>query len=155
MQVPASILNQRFIQSLDDPGQKRKIAQAGTTWIRDQLREDRYSGQVIPIEPITPNDCQVSTNHDTFPICEELGLQWTSTAVSGSYKPDIFACWAGGWPFPYHPSRRNKLVPGDLDLNEMPLANGIYTRCDNNACLKDWLFQQRQKTDPGYSVQTY
>lgn len=71
--------------------------------------------------------CYASTNHDTFPILEELGFEWTSTSASGSYKPDVYARWAGGWPFPYHPSRTNKLVAGDLKLYEMPIANGVRT----------------------------
>jgi hypothetical protein len=71
--------------------------------------------------------CYTSTNHDTFPICEELGFTWTSTSAAGSYKPQFYACWAGGWPFPYHPSHKNKLVPGDLKLYEMPIARGIRT----------------------------
>lgn len=76
--------------------------------------------------------CYASTSNDTFPICEELGFTWTSTAAPGTYKPDIFECWAGCWPFPYHPSRKNKLVPGDLLLYEMPVTRGIRTLFENN-----------------------
>jgi hypothetical protein len=47
--------------------------------------------------------------------------------VSGSYKPKVYALWAGGWPFPYHPSPKNKLVPGDLKIYEIPITNGIHT----------------------------
>ena len=71
--------------------------------------------------------CYASTNHDTYPILEELGFTWSSTSASGSYKPAIHARWAGGWPFPYHPSRKNKLVPGDLKLYEVPVTRGIRT----------------------------
>ena len=71
--------------------------------------------------------CYLSGNDDTFPICEELGLQWTSTSGAGSEKPDVYACWKGGWPFPYHPSRENRLVPGDMKIYDMPITRGIHT----------------------------
>ena len=76
--------------------------------------------------------CYASANHDTFPICEELGFEWTSTSAAGSHKPAVFARWAGGWPFPYHPSRQNMLVPGDLKVYEMPIARGIRTLFNND-----------------------
>lgn len=71
--------------------------------------------------------CYASTNHFTYPALEALGFVWASTSVSGSYKPEVYARWAGGWPFPYHPSRKNKLVPGDLNIYEIPITNGIHT----------------------------
>lgn len=71
--------------------------------------------------------CYASANHHTYPLLEELGFQWASTSASGSYKPEIYARWAGGWPFPYHPSRQNKLVPGDLRLYEIPDTRGLHT----------------------------
>jgi len=76
--------------------------------------------------------CYASANHDTFPICEELGFEWTSTSAAGSHKPAVFARWAGGWPFPYHPSRKNMLVPGDLKIYEMPITRGIRTLFQND-----------------------
>ncbi len=71
--------------------------------------------------------CRASANDDTFPILEELGFQWSSTSASGSYKPEVFACWSGGWPFAYHPSAKNKLIPGDLKVYEMPGTRGQRT----------------------------
>lgn len=76
--------------------------------------------------------CYASANHDTFPICEELGFEWTSTSAAGSHKPAVFARWSGGWPFPYHPSRKNMLVPGDMRIYEMPIARGIRTVLNND-----------------------
>ncbi len=64
--------------------------------------------------------CRASANDETFPILEELGFQWSSTSAAGSYQPEAFACWPGGWPYPYHPSPANKLIPGTLRVYEMP-----------------------------------
>jgi hypothetical protein len=70
--------------------------------------------------------CYASTNHYTYPVLEDLGFVWASTSASGSYKPEIYERWAGGWPFPYHPSRKNMLVPGDLKLYEITLTSGLH-----------------------------
>ncbi len=71
--------------------------------------------------------CSASANDDTFPILEELGFQWSSISAAGSYRPDAFACWSGGWPFPYHPSAVNKLIPGTLKIYEIPVIRGRRT----------------------------
>lgn len=64
MSVPANVLNTRFVAALNDPAAKAKIAQEGQNWIRDKLREERFSSKVIPIDPVGYQDVQVSTNHD-------------------------------------------------------------------------------------------
>lgn len=69
--------------------------------------------------------CYASANHATFPAVAEAGFEWTSTSANGSYKPEIFACWAGGWPFPYFPSFKNKLVPGAMKIYEIPITHGL------------------------------
>jgi len=76
--------------------------------------------------------CYTSANHDTFPICEELGFAWTSASSAGSCQSAAFACWRLGWRFPYHPSRQNKLIPGDLKLYEVPTTRGFRVLFNNN-----------------------
>ena len=71
--------------------------------------------------------CYASANDDTYPILEELGFEWSSTSASGSHKPLVFACWSGGWPFPHHPSAKNKLVVGNLKIYEIPNTRGLRT----------------------------
>ena len=69
--------------------------------------------------------CYNSADNFTFPALEALGFAWSSTSGASKYNPEIFQCWAGGWPFPYHPSRKNKLVAGDMTIYEMPPTRGI------------------------------
>jgi len=71
--------------------------------------------------------CYASANHFTFPALEEAGFVWASTSAAGNYRPEIEERWAGGWRFPYHPSRKNKLVPGDLRIYEIPIQRSVYT----------------------------
>ena len=62
----ADVTTQRFLQMMDMEGGKEKIAQATSNYIRDKLREDSFLAQIIPPEDVTPDDCQVSTEHDTI-----------------------------------------------------------------------------------------
>ncbi len=71
--------------------------------------------------------CHASANDETFRILDELGFQWSSTSAAGSHRQEVFACWSGGWPFPYHPSAKNKLVAGDLKVYEMPATRSVHT----------------------------
>lgn len=65
MEVPASILNQRFVASLETREGRDKVAQKAQTWIRDKLREERFWSKVIPIQSVGYQDIQVSTHHDS------------------------------------------------------------------------------------------
>ena len=68
--------------------------------------------------------CYGSANDDTFPICEELGFEWTSNS-SHRYRPEFFACWRGSWPYAHHTNRKCKLVVGDMPLYEIPVTTGL------------------------------
>jgi hypothetical protein len=95
--------------------------------------------------------CRASANDDTFPILEELGFEWSSTSAAGSYRPEDFACWPGGWPFPYHPSPANKLIPGTLTIYEMPVTRGPHLtyRGDSNRPLDLRAETPPEVTGPG------
>ena len=69
--------------------------------------------------------CYASANLDTLRACEALGFLWTSTAASGTYNVETGAKWAGVWPYPFHPSRRSALVPGDMKIYEMPWTRSL------------------------------
>lgn len=72
--------------------------------------------------------CYASANEDTFAALEELGFVWSSTSAVGSYRPECYSRWAGAWPYPHHASRVNRLIPGDLDLYQIPTTRAVLTR---------------------------
>lgn len=84
MSTPAALLNQRLLTVLDDPGSKRKMAEAGSNWIRDRLREKRFCSEVIPQETVQLQDCQVSTEHDTLTII--IPVEPTSKAMTMTFR---------------------------------------------------------------------
>lgn len=64
--MSADVTTSRFVQMMDTPGGKEKVAQATSNYVRDKLREDSFMAQIIPPEDLTPDECQVSTEHDTI-----------------------------------------------------------------------------------------
>jgi hypothetical protein len=76
--------------------------------------------------------CYTSANDDTYPILEALGFLWASTTAVGTYKPEIYACWKGCWPFPHYASRKNRLIPGDVKVYEIPKTRGRSVFFENN-----------------------
>jgi len=70
--------------------------------------------------------CYGSANNDTFPICEELGFEWASNS-SGRCRFETYANWSGSWAYPHYASRKSKLIPGDMDLFEIPITRGLHT----------------------------
>jgi len=75
--------------------------------------------------------CYGSSNDDTFPICEELGFRWSSQPAA-RYRPEFHSNWSGSWPYPHHAHRHSKLIPGDLQLYEMPITCGLRVLYQDN-----------------------
>lgn len=71
--------------------------------------------------------CHLSGNDDTFPICEDLGFNVTSTSGTGRSLPQFYSEWEGSYPYMYHPSADNRLTHGDLTLLEIPATRAIKT----------------------------
>jgi len=65
----------------------------------------------------------LSANDYTFPILEELGIRQTSCSKAGRYRPSIAARWYGAPPYAHRPSASNRLLPGNLDIVEVPVAS--------------------------------
>lgn len=68
--------------------------------------------------------CYLSANDFTFPALVAAGFVWSGTSGAGRYWPENYSCWAGAWPYPYHPSPKNKCVPGPLPIYEIPRTRG-------------------------------
>jgi hypothetical protein len=73
--MTTDVTTQRFMQLMEMPGGTEKTAQAISNYIRDKLREDSFLAQILPPEDVTPDDCQVSTEHDTIVKIVEVEQQ--------------------------------------------------------------------------------
>lgn len=72
MSYSAEMVNSLFVEKLGTEEGRAKIAAYGGGVIRDHLREVSFARKVIPPQPITPAECQVSTEHDGLVKIEEL-----------------------------------------------------------------------------------
>lgn len=81
--VPSEVLNELFLSKLDSEAGKEKIAQLGSDYIRDRLREESFARKVLPPKTVTRADLQVSVNHDTLVKIVETEPQ--SRAMSMSF----------------------------------------------------------------------
>ncbi len=72
MSQSADYINASFVEKLGTEEGRTKIAAYGSGIIRDHLREVSFARKVLPPMPITPAECQVSTEHDGLVKIEEL-----------------------------------------------------------------------------------
>jgi hypothetical protein len=84
MSVPARVLNDMFAQKLGTSEGKEKLAEMGSVYIRDRLREVCFVDKIIPPDPITRADCQRSVNHDT--LVKIVDIEPKSKAVTLSFR---------------------------------------------------------------------
>lgn len=72
MTYSAEMINSLFVEKLGTEEGRSKLAAYGGGVIRDHLREVSFARKVLPPQPITPAECQVSTEHDGLVKIEEL-----------------------------------------------------------------------------------
>jgi hypothetical protein len=72
MSYSAEMVNSLFVEKLGTEEGRQKIAAYGGGVIRDHLREVSFARKVLPPMPVTPAECQVSTEHDGLVKIEEL-----------------------------------------------------------------------------------
>ena len=61
-----------------------------------------------------------SANDNTFPVLADLGFRQTSASMPGKNFTRVKSNWAGAQMQPYFTNRANRLIPGDMDLFEIP-----------------------------------
>jgi len=62
--ISASTINELFIQKLNSPEGLKKVAQEGSAFIRQKLREVSFARKIVQPEYVTKMDLQRSVNHD-------------------------------------------------------------------------------------------
>jgi hypothetical protein len=84
MSVPSQVLNDMFSSKLNSAEGKEKIAEVGSVYIRDRLREVCFVDKIQPPEPVTRTDCQRSVNHDT--LVKIVDIEPQSRAMSITFR---------------------------------------------------------------------
>ncbi|MDD1711150.1 MAG: hypothetical protein LUQ37_09615 [Methanoregulaceae archaeon] len=127
MSVPARVLNDMFSQRLDTSEGKEKIAQAGSVYIRDRLREVCFVDKLIPAEPVTRVDCQRSVNHDTLVKIVDVEPQSRAMTVTFRGQPTARFIRAPRAEVPFYTISSEKFEKTEQELlaYEMPITKII------------------------------
>lgn len=79
---------QAFLQQLEDPTARTKIAAMGSKVVRDRLREASFGEALIPPQDVTATECQPSPNHDGLVKMVELEPQSRAATITFNGKPN-------------------------------------------------------------------
>jgi hypothetical protein len=131
MSVPARVLNDLFSAKLDTSEGKEKVASMTATYIRDRLREVCFVDKILPPEPVTRADCQVSVNHDTLVKIVELEPQSRAMTLTFRGEPTARFIRAPRCEVPFFTisSEKNQKTEQELLAYTMPVTKVIE---DNN-----------------------
>jgi hypothetical protein len=69
--------------------------------------------------------CCAQANDYTHPILAELGYRQCYTSIPGRYVPQGHQRWWGEFPHSRHCSSKSRLIPGELDLYEVPHTHAL------------------------------
>lgn len=136
MNTDASAMNQLFIERASSRVGQEKLAQDTGDYIRDKLREVSFARQIYNAKTITKNDpkVQVSVNHDTLVILEEIEPESRAMAITFRGQPDARMIYGERAEVPFFSisSERFEAVTQELQAYRMPITKII----ENNS-IKD------------------
>ena len=127
MSVPSEVLNELFAAKLDNEAGKEKIAALGSDYIRDRLREESFTRQILPPKTVTRADLQVSVNHDTLVKIVEVEPESRSMTMSFRGQPTARYIRAPRFEVPFHTvgSERYEKTEQELMAYTMPITEII------------------------------
>lgn len=127
MSVPARVLNDLFSAKLDTSEGKEKVANMGSTYIRDRLREVCFVDKIIPPDPVTRADCQVSVNHDTLVKIVEIEPQSRAMTLTFRGQPTARFIRAARVEVPFYTISSEKFEKTEQELlaYQMPVTKII------------------------------
>ncbi len=127
MSAPARVLNDLFAQKLESSEGKEKIAQVGSVYIRDRLREVCFVDKIIPPEPVTRVDCQRSVNHDTLVKIVDVEPKSRAMAITFRGQPTARFIRAPRCEVPFFTVSSEKFEKTEQELlaYEMPITKII------------------------------
>jgi len=127
MSVPAQVLNEMFSGKLNSSEGKEKIAEVGSVYIRDRLREVCFVDKIQPPEPVTRTDCQRSVNHDTLVKIVDIEPQSRALSITFRGQPTARFIRAPRAEVPFFTISSEKFEKTEQELlaYEMPITKII------------------------------
>lgn len=76
------VFNQLFATEINTKDGQEKLSAAGQAFIKTKLRENAFFRKIIPIQPVTINDLQRSTQHDQLVFLRDIEPNSEAAAVN-------------------------------------------------------------------------
>jgi hypothetical protein len=116
-----------FASKLDTSEGKEKIAEMGSVYIRDRLREVCFVDKIIPPEPVTRADCQRSVNHDTLVKIVDIEPKSRAMTITFRGQPTARFIRAARFEVPFFTISSEKFEKTEQELlaYEMPITKII------------------------------
>jgi hypothetical protein len=116
-----------FNHRLDTSEGKTKVAELSGSWIRDKLREVSFARHILPPEPVTRADCQVSVNHDTLVKIVNVEPQSRAMAIDFRSQPSARFIRAPKAEVPFFTISSEKFQKTEQELlaYDMPITKVI------------------------------
>jgi len=125
--ISASTINELFVQKLNSPDGLQKVAQEGSAFIRNKLREVSFARKIIQPEYVTKADLQRSVNHDGLvkivdiePDSKAMALNFRGAPTTNYLQGDRYEI-----PFFMISSEDFQKTEEELLAYEMPLTEVI------------------------------
>jgi hypothetical protein len=127
MSVPAQLLTEMFSSKLNTEEGKQKLAEVGSVYIRDRLREVCFVDKIQPPEPVTRTDCQRSVNHDTLVKIVDIEPQSRAMSITFRGQPTARFIRASKAEIPFFTISSEKFEKTEQELlaYEMPITKII------------------------------
>lgn len=122
--VPGEVLNELFLTKLDTEAGKEKIAQLGSDYIRDRLREESFAAKVLAKRQVSRSELQVSVNHDYLVKIVEIEPQSRAMTMSFRGQPSVKYYTGDRFECAFHTvgSQRYEQTEQELMAYSMPIT---------------------------------
>lgn len=123
----ASTFNQLFVSRLDSAEGLEKIAQDGSQFVRDKMREGSFARKIVVPQYVTPAELTRSVNHDQ--LVKIVDIEPDATAIAVNFRGQGDAKYVTGprYEIPLYQitSQEYEKVEEELLAYEMPLTELI------------------------------
>ena len=126
-QISASTVNELFVQKLNSPDGLEKVAQEGSAFIRQKLREVSFARKIINPQYVTKADLQRSVNHDGLVKIVDIEPDSKAMVVNLRGNPDFKYIMGERFEIPFFmvSSEEFQKTEEELLAYEMPLTEII------------------------------
>lgn len=120
-------LNELFVQKLNSPEGINKVAQEGSAFIRQKLREVSFARKILPPQYVTKADLQRSVNHDGLVKIVDIEPESKAMAINFRGNPDTRYVMGERFEIPFYmiSSEDFQKTEEELLAYEMPLTEVI------------------------------